>query len=149
LKTTEADIFDQLAHLSQLCVQKPCPSHYPKTRTHALALISPVTAASWASTKGEVCGPHHHHLDNIFWCDSRLACPPVQTASHSLFMPVPTNQGLLAPAAAKGYDQGLGVGPSPSLLGQHLQVQQLACCPQRRSSYSTGTIEQHDGSNQG
>ena len=39
------------------------------------------------------------------------------------------NQGLLVPTATKGYDQGLGVGPSPSPLGQHLQVQQLACSP--------------------
>ena len=45
------------------------------------------------------------------------------------FVPVPTNQGLLALTATKGYNQGLGVGPSPSLLGQHLEVQQLACSP--------------------
>ena len=45
------------------------------------------------------------------------------------FAPVPTNQGLLALTATKGYDQGLGVGPSPSPLGQHLEVQQLACSP--------------------
>jgi len=29
----------------------------------------------------------------------------------------------------KSYDQGLGVGPSPLLLGQYLKVQQLACSP--------------------
>jgi hypothetical protein len=53
-KTMEADIFDQLTRLSQLCVQKPRPSHHPETHahTHALALIGPITAASWASTKG-------------------------------------------------------------------------------------------------
>jgi len=45
------------------------------------------------------------------------------------FVPVPTNQGLHALTATKGYDQGLGVELSPSLLGQHLQVQQLACSP--------------------
>jgi hypothetical protein len=46
-----------------------------------------------------------------------------------LFAPVPTNQGLLALTATKGYDQGLGMGPSPSPLGQHLEAQQLACSP--------------------
>jgi len=39
------------------------------------------------------------------------------------------NQGFHAPTTTKGYNQGLGVEPSPSLLGQHLQVQQLACSP--------------------
>ncbi|KAI0309926.1 hypothetical protein OF83DRAFT_1288379 [Amylostereum chailletii] len=74
-KTTESDIFDQLARLSQLRVQSP-------------------------------------------------AVTPQQTP------PAPTP--VLSPPPA-GYHAGLGVGASPSPLGQHLQAQQTGFLPRPQS----------------
>ncbi|KAF8845883.1 hypothetical protein BDN67DRAFT_961539 [Paxillus ammoniavirescens] len=95
-KTTEADVFDQLARLSQLKVTRAVPSPAPPSAAPATSsvVISPPPGYSSGLGMGSSPAPLAQHLQN----QQSGALPlPQQTGPRGPYAPVPANQGLLHP----------------------------------------------------
>ena len=89
-KTTESDIFDQLARLSQLRVQAPVP---PAPSPVAVPTISP---PSRGFSQGMGMGSSPAPMGQLQVQQTGMISPP-QNAPRGPFAPVPANQVLLQP----------------------------------------------------
>lgn len=99
-KTTEADVFDQLARLGQLKTNRVVP---PVSPTPPSTFASPVTSPPVVSLPpsynnglgiGSSPAPIGQHLQNQH---SGVFPPPQQSGPRGPYAPVPVNQGLLQP----------------------------------------------------
>jgi hypothetical protein len=119
-KTTDADIFDQLARLSQLRVQNPAPVNVPKS--------APIPSPSGPSplpvgyNQGLGVGPSPSPLGQHLQAQQTGLVPaPAQGGPRGPYAPVPVNQGLLAPLVptTTGFNGFMPTRPatSPSFLG--------------------------------
>lgn len=120
-KTTETDIFDQLARLSQLRVQNPTPAAAPKPSPvpgSSPAITSPPSGYNQGLGVGSSPSPLGQHLQAQ---QTGVLPPPAQGGARGPFAPVPANQGLLAPLVptSTGFSGFVPTRPatSPSFLG--------------------------------
>jgi hypothetical protein len=120
-KTTETDIFDQLARLSQLRVQNPTPAAAPKLSPvpgPSPAITSPPAGYNQGLGVGSSPSPLGQHLQAQ---QTGVLPPPAQGGARGPFAPVPANQGLLAPLVptSTGFSGFVPTRPatSPSFLG--------------------------------
>lgn len=118
-KTTETDIFDQLARLSQLRVQNPTPAAAPKPSPGpSPAITSPPAGYNQGLGVGSSPSPLGQHLQAQ---QTGLLPPPAQGGPRGPFAPVPANQGLLKPLVptSTGFSGFVPTRPatSPSFLG--------------------------------
>lgn len=116
-KTTESDVFDQLARLSQLRVQNPIPSKPVPTPSPSAPAPLPV-GYNQGLGLGSSPSPLGQHLQTQ---QTGLLPLPAQGGPRGPFAPVPANQGLLAPLVptATGFNGFVPTRPatSPSFLG--------------------------------
>ena len=121
-KTTEADIFDQLARLTQLRVQNPAPAAAPKPSpgpTPSPSITTPLPVGyNQGLGVGSSPSPLGQHLQAQ---QTGLLPPPGQGGPRGPFAPVPANQGLLTPLVptTTGFSGFVPTRPatSPSFLG--------------------------------
>lgn len=125
-KTTDADIFDQLARLSQLRVHTPAGGSAPNSAPPAPSpgISSPPTASGYNNPGlgGSPAPPLGPSLSlPIQAQQTGLLPPPAQPGPRGPFAPVPANQGLLAPLVptSTGFTGFVPTRPatSPSFLG--------------------------------
>jgi actin cytoskeleton-regulatory complex protein SLA1 len=125
-KTTDADIFNQLARLSQLRVQGPTAAAAPKPSPAPSPSIASPPPASYNQAPG--VGPSPSPLGQ------RLLPPPAASGPRGPFAPVPANQGLLAPLVptTTGFNGFMPTRPatSPSFLGSQQTGFQPSLAPQ-------------------
>ena len=118
-KTTDADIFDQLARLSQLRVQNPAPATAPKPAAAPSPSASSPLPVGY--NQGLGVGPSPSPLGQHLQAQQPGMLPPAQTGPRGPFAPVPANQGLLAPLVptTTGFNGFVSTRPStsPSFLG--------------------------------
>ena len=98
-KTTESDVFDQLARLSQLRVQNPTPAAAQKLSPAPPAPSPSVTSPlpvgyNQGLGVGSSPSPLGQHLQAQ---QTGMLPPPAQLGPRGPFAPVPANQGLLTP----------------------------------------------------
>ena len=123
-KTTDADIFDQLARLSQLRVQTPvaAPSPISAPAAPSPAIASPPLASAYNRGPGVSPAPPlgQHPTLSLPIQGQQTGLPP-QGGPRGPFAPVPANQGLLAPLVptSTGFTGFVPTRPatSPSFLG--------------------------------
>ena len=121
-KTTEADIFDQLARLSQLRVQNPTPATAPRPSPGpgpSPSVTNPLPSGyNQGMGVGSSPSPLGQHLQAQ---QTGLHPAPAQSGPRGPFAPVPANQGLLAPLVptTTGFSGFVPTRPatSPSFLG--------------------------------
>jgi hypothetical protein len=123
-RTTESDIFDQLARLTQLRVQNPAPAAAPKLSpapgpSPSLTSTSPLPVGyNQGLGVGSSPSPLGQHLQAQ---QTGLLPPPAQAGPRGPFAPVPGNQGLLTPlvSTTTGFSGFVPTRPatSPSYLG--------------------------------
>ncbi|KAH9954230.1 hypothetical protein BC827DRAFT_1386878 [Russula dissimulans] len=123
-KTTESDIFNQLARLSQLRVQNSAPSAAPKpspgpTPSPSITSPPPVPVGyNQGLGVGSSPSPLGQHLQAQ---QTGFLPPPAQGGARGPFAPVPANQGLLAPLVptTTGFNGFVPTRPatSPAFLG--------------------------------
>ena len=119
-KTTESDIFDQLARLSQLRVQNPAPAAAPKPApAPSPSAPAPLPVGyNQGLSLGSSPSPLGQHLQAQ---QTGLLSPPAQVGPRGPFAPVPANQALLAPLVptTTGFNGFVPTRPatSPSFLG--------------------------------
>lgn len=95
-KTTEADVFVQLARLSQLNTNRavpPSPTH-PATSVPSPPVVSPPPSYNNGLGMGSSPAPVGQHLQNQY---SGVLPLPQQNGPQGPYAPVPANQGLLQP----------------------------------------------------
>ena len=116
-KTTESDVFDQLARLSLLRVQNPTPSKPVPAPSPSAPAPLPV-GYNQGLGLGSSPSPLGQHLQAQ---QTGFFPPPAQSGPRGPFAPVPANQGLLAPLVptATGFNGFVPTRPatSPSFLG--------------------------------
>ena len=133
-KTTEADIFDQLARLSQLRVQDPAAAAALKpSPTPSPSVTSPSPAGY---NPGLGVGPSPSPLGQHLQAQRTGAVPPPAPGGpRGPFAPVPVNQGLLAPLVptTTGFNGFVPTRPatSPSFLGPQPTGFQPQLAPQQ------------------
>ena len=134
-KTTDADIFDQLARLSQLRVQTPAAAAPPApspgiASPPAMAAVSGYNSGPGASSAPPL-GPHPTLSLPLQGQPTGL---PQYAAPRGPFAPVPANQGLLAPLVptSTGFTGFVPTRPatSPSFLGTQPTGFQPSLAPQ-------------------
>ena len=128
LAKTDADIFDQLARLSQLRVHTPAGGSAPNSAPPAPSpgITSPPAISSYnnpglGGSPAPPLGPHPSLSLPIQAQQTGLLPPPAQSGPRGPFAPVPANQGLLAPLVptSTGFTGFVPTRPatSPSFLG--------------------------------
>ena len=122
-KTTEADVFDQLARLSQLRVQKPASASAPIPSPGPAPSPSAINPLPSGYNQGMGVGSSPSPLGQHLQAQQTGLLPP-QGGPRGPFAPVPANQGLLAPLipTATGFSGFVPTRPatSPSFLGPQL-----------------------------
>ncbi|KAF9226523.1 hypothetical protein BS17DRAFT_775772 [Gyrodon lividus] len=96
-KTTEADVFDQLARLSQLKTFRAIPSPVPTSAaptTSPPVVVSPPPGYNSGLGMGSSSAPLAHHLQNQ---QSGAFPHPQQNGPRGPYAPVPANHSLLQP----------------------------------------------------
>ncbi|KAI9464442.1 hypothetical protein BJY52DRAFT_1249080 [Lactarius psammicola] len=139
-KTTESDIFDQLARLSQLRVQTPAaaaPNSAPPAPSPGIASPPAMAALSGYNTglgasPAPPLGPHP--TLSLPLQGQSTGLHSVQGGPRGPFAPVPANQGLLAPLVptTTGFSGFVPTRPatSPSFLGAQPTGFQPSLAPQ-------------------
>ncbi|KAF8268783.1 hypothetical protein EI94DRAFT_1726772 [Lactarius quietus] len=126
LAKTDADIFDQLARLSQLRVQTPSAGSAPNSAppVPSPAIVSPPAASGYNRGLGASPAPPlgpHPTLSLPIQSHPTGFSPSAQPGPRGPFAPVPANQGLLAPLVptSTGFTGFVPTRPatSPSFLG--------------------------------
>ena len=119
-KTTDSDIFDQLARLSQLRVQNPAPAATPKPAPAPSPSAPAPLPVGYNQGLGLGSSPSllGHHLQAQ---QTGLLPPPTQVGPCGPFAPIPANQALLAPLVrtTTGFNRFVPTRPVtlPSFLG--------------------------------
>ena len=133
-KTTESDIFDQLARLSQLRVQNPAPATAPQPApAPSPSAPAPLPVGyNQGLGLGSSPSPLGQHLQAH---QTGFLPPPAQVGPRGPFAPVPANQALLAPLVptSTSFNGFVPTRPatSPSFLGsQPTGFQPSALAPQ-------------------
>jgi actin cytoskeleton-regulatory complex protein SLA1 len=121
-KTTDADIFDQLARLTQLRVQNPGPVNAPKSAPIPSPSGPSPLPVGYNQGLGVGVGPSPSPLgQHLQPQQTGFIPPPAQSGPRGPFAPVPVNQGLLAPLVptTTGFNGFMPTRPatSPSFLG--------------------------------
>lgn len=94
LAKTDAELFDQLARLSQLKMNRTVPSPAPAP-TSATAAVAPTPVGyNNGLGMGSSPAPMAQHLQNQ---QTGVLAPPQNTGPRGPYAPVPANQGLLQP----------------------------------------------------
>lgn len=116
-KTTEAEVFDQLARLSQLKTSRVVPPPTPPSTSVVPATSPPVVSPPPSYNNGLGMGsspvPIGQHLQNQH---SRVLALPQQNTPRGPYAPVPANQGLLQPLipTQTGFSNFIPTRPSVS-----------------------------------
>ncbi|KAI0296116.1 hypothetical protein B0F90DRAFT_1116027 [Multifurca ochricompacta] len=130
-RTTESDIFDQLARLSQLRVQSPTATASRSTPVPSPSITSPPPQLpGYNQGLGVNVGPSPVPLGQHLQVQAQqtgLLPPPAPGGPRGPFAPVPANQGLLAPLVptTTGFPgflptRPVAASPSPSFLGPQM-----------------------------
>ena len=98
-KTTEDDVFNQLARLASLRTQSPAVTSPPpgNNSSPAPVVVSPPPGFSSGMGVGSSPVPIGHHQSNGLSLQPQLTAVPNVNTPRGPFAPVPGNQGLLQP----------------------------------------------------
>lgn len=132
-KTTEADIFDQLARLSQLRVQAPVPPA-PSPSSVPTIVSPPPRGFSQGMGMGSSPAPLGQHLQ----AQQTGIFPPSQNGPRGPYAPVPANQGLLQPLVPTSTGFNNFIPTRPQSTPTNFQQQSFQQQPSFLSSQPTG-----------